>query len=320
MRLLHTLRCHWAAFADIYVAYKFSADTSVELKENVEMLKRVVTAVDRLCPKLEFVVNQTGSKTYGCHLLRNRPAYLIPPFVEDRDKLKQPEGDDLFYFPQLAWLTEFARDRSWLWCETRPDMIVGFVPNFNFYSLASALGFYLSLFREINGDGAECAFPGNSGTWVAKSQDSSADMIARQTIHVALASGTKKGQAFNVADHRDPKCWQEKWPIICRFFGLNGVKIEQEDPVDIRQYIKQNYGIWEGMERKYGLQSGHADNPKVLAGHESFLLSQFDTDRQFDMSRMYDEAGFKEERSVEEGWGPVFERMRKAKLIPAEFK
>lgn len=284
------------------------------------MFKRVITAVDRLCPNLEFVVNQTGAKWYGCHLLHDRPAYLVPPFAEDGEKLGHPGVETLFYDPQLKWLTEFARDKPWSWCETRPDIIIGFVPNFNFYSLGSALGFFLSLFREINGEGAECPFPGNSASWVAKSQDSSADMIARQTIHVALAPGTKKGQAFNVADYREPKCWREKWPILCGLFGLKGVKIEQEDPIDIRQYIKDNFATWESMERKYGLQSGHADNPKLLAGHERFLLSQFDTDRQYDMSRMYDEAGFQEERSFEEGWGPVYERMRRAKLIPAEFR
>jgi hypothetical protein len=49
------------------------------------------------------------------------------------------------------------------------------------------------------------------------------------------------------------------------------------------------------------------------------LLTMFDTDRQYDMSRMYDEAGFKEERKAKEAWGPVFERMKKAKLIPADF-
>lgn len=142
----------------------------------------------------------------------------------------------------------------------------------------------------------------------------------RQTIRLALALGTKMGQAFNVADYREPKCWQEKWPLLCGLFGLKGVKIEQEDPVNIRQYIEDNFAVWEEMERKHSLQSGHANNPKLLAGHEWFLLSHFGVDRQFVMSRMYDEAGFKEERSFEEGWGPVYTRMRQATIIPIEFR
>jgi hypothetical protein len=40
-------------------------------------------------------------------------------------------------------------NKTWKWCETRPDIIVGFVPNQNFYSLGTVLGVYLSLYREV---------------------------------------------------------------------------------------------------------------------------------------------------------------------------
>ncbi|VUC28756.1 unnamed protein product [Clonostachys rosea] len=303
-----------------YLAYKANTDNPQEVRENVDMFKRAIIASDKLCPKLEFVVNQTGAKTYGCHLLRNRPDYLVPPFHEDGVKLGEPESATLFYYPMLDWLTEFAKNKSWSWAETRPDIIIGFVPNQNWYSLGMALGFFFSLYREINGEGAECPFPGTADSWLAKSQDSSSDMIARQTLHIALSPDTPKGHAYNVADEQAPRCWRDKWPVLCSLFGLKGVKLPEDNPIEVRQYIKENYGRWEGMEKKYGLQSGHADNERVFPGFEYFLITQFDTDRWYDMSRLYKEAGFTEERSAKQAWGPVFDRMRVAKLIPAEFK
>jgi hypothetical protein len=50
-------------------------------------------------------------------------------------------------------------------------------------------------------------------------------------------------------------------------------------------------------------------------GFEYFLLTQFDFDRQYDMTKMY-RTGFEEERDTKQSWGGVFDRMRAAKIIP----
>ena len=54
-----------------------------------------------------------------------------------------------------------------------------------------------------------------------------------------------------------------------------------------------------------------------------FLLTQFDFDRQYDMTKMYStpkNAPFKEERSTMQAWGGVFDRMREGRLIPRNSK
>lgn len=87
------------------------------------MFKRAITAMDNLCPALEFVVLQTGAKMYGCHLLENRPTdYIHVPLAESQPRLKDPYHDLLLYHPQLDWITEYAKDKSWSWCDTRPDI------------------------------------------------------------------------------------------------------------------------------------------------------------------------------------------------------
>lgn len=50
-------------------------------------------------------------------------------------------------------------------------------------------------------------------------------------------------------------------------------------------------------------------------------MVQFDFDRQYDMTKMYStpkDLPFTEERSTEEAWGGVFDRMRQGRLIPKE--
>lgn len=303
-------------------AYKANTDDDIQNAENTEMFKRAVVATDHLCPNLETVILQTGAKHYGCHLLDKRPQRFVPPFAEDLPFLEPPASDGLFYLPQMDFVREYSKGKTWGWIDTRPDIIIGFVPNQNFFSLGSALGFFLSLYREINGEGAECPFPGSGKSWVAKSIDSSAEMIARQTLHVELMPKYRfaKGESFNVADERTPQSWEKRWPALCSYFGLKGVKMPEDNPIEVRTYIRKNIAVWNGMETKYGLQSGHADNPRIHPGFEYFLITLFDQDRQYNMTKMYDVAGFQEERDTTQAWGRVFDHMRAAKIIPSEFK
>jgi len=189
------------------------------------MFRRSITAMDHLSPALEFVVLQTGAKMYGCHLLENHPMdYISVPLIESLPRLKSPYAEGLFYHPQLDFLTSYAKDKKWNWIDTRPDIIIGFVPNQNFYSLATSLAVFLSLWREIEGEGASCPYPGTKKAWVAKSNDSSSDMIARQTLHLSLTLPmSARGEGFNVADEKTPRSWETKWRELCSYFGLKGV-------------------------------------------------------------------------------------------------
>lgn len=254
--------------------------------------------------------------TDGCHLLENHPTdYLHVPHAESQPRLKAPYHDMLFYHPQLDWLSTFASSKSWIWIDTRPDIIIGFVPNQNFYSLGTVLGIYFSLFREVEGEGAECPFPGTDKSWRALSNDSSSDMIARQTIHLSLTLGADaKGEGYNVADEKAPSSWSAKWPILASYFGLKGTG-PTPPGTEIRKYIKSHMDVWEKLEKKKGLQTGHADSERTFPGFEYFLMTQFDFDRQYDMTKTY-ATRFEEERGTEVAWGGVFDRMRTAKIIP----
>ncbi|KAE8867373.1 hypothetical protein PTNB73_05467 [Pyrenophora teres f. teres] len=282
-----------------YFAYKAGMDVVKEQEEALDMFSKALKAVDKLCPNLEFVVLQIGTKYYGCHL----KAMLPCPFSEV-----------LFYHVQMDFIADYSKDKKWKYVVTIPDLIIGLVPNQNFYSLATTMGIYLSLWKEVYGEGAECPFPGTEKVWKALSNDSSSDMIARQTIHLTLSPDTPKGAMYNVADSKTPNSYVEKWPILCSYFGLKATA-PRPDPIDIRGFIADNFEIWKKTEESYGLQKGHAQNDKALFLSEKLLMTKFDFDRHFDMSKIYS-TGFTEERDTATTWYSVFDRMRKAKIIP----
>lgn len=177
------------------------------------------------------------------------------------------------------------------------------------------MGIYLTLWAAVHGAGSEAPFPGTSKSWVALSNDSSSDMIARQTLHLSLHPGAvERGSGYNVADARTPSSWSDKWPALCSYFGLRGTG-PAPNPPEMRRFIKDNLGTWEELEREHGLQKGHADSERTFAGFEYFLMTEFDFDRQYDMGKMY-ATGFEEERGTLQAWGTVFDRMRKARIIP----
>ncbi|KAI0613757.1 hypothetical protein TUN205_01965 [Pyrenophora tritici-repentis] len=310
-----------------YFAYKAGMDVVKEQEEALVMFSKAVKAVDKLCPNLEFVVLQIGTKYYGCHLKALLPWYdeaapigttapplPEPPHKESSPRIPSPFAEVLFYHVQMDFIADYSKDKKWKYVVTLPDLIIGLVPNQNFYSLATTVGIYLSLWKEVHGEGADCPFPGTEKVWKALSNDSSSDMIARQTIHLTLSPDTPKGALYNVADSKTPSSYVEKWPILCSYFGLKATAPRPE-PIDIRGFIADNFETWTKTEEKYGLQKGHAQNDKALFLSEKLLMTKFDFDRHFDMSKIYS-TGFTEERDTATAWYSVFDRMRKAKIIP----
>jgi hypothetical protein len=59
-----------------YFAYKAGMDVQKELDEAVEMFSKAITAMDKLCPNLEYVVLQIGSK-----ICKTYPSLFVPDTV-----------------------------------------------------------------------------------------------------------------------------------------------------------------------------------------------------------------------------------------------
>lgn len=220
-------------------AYMFDADPDVsvnvlmtnvetdaaqkEISTNVKLLERAVSAMDHLSKSLRFVLLPTGTKAYGVQCLDEFPFEANLPLSESLPRIPEPWQSQNFYYNQTDYMERQAKGKQWTWCEVRPDVIVGFVPQNNVYRLAQTLAIYLSCFAAVEERGVECAFPGTEQSWKILSNDSSQDIVAKFSIHAALNPETcGQGQAFNMADNKTPSSRSVKWPIICHFFGLKG--------------------------------------------------------------------------------------------------
>lgn len=253
-------------------AYVMDPDPEKEVSVNRTLLSRAVRAVEALSPNLRFVVLPTGTKAYGVHLLRD--GFPFPrdlPLRETLPRIPEPHASRMFYYGQCDEMADMARGKRWGWCEVVPDVVVGFVPNNNAYSLAQWLGLYLSLVREMEGEGAEVVFPGTKASWAALSNDASQDVLARAAIATSLRLGRERGgERFNVADCARPRAWRDKWPVVCAYFGLRGTGPPEEghgpDPADV---LAGNAARWREVEEKYGLVTGRAGNERSFGGFVS---------------------------------------------------
>ncbi|KAK5128223.1 hypothetical protein LTR85_002890 [Meristemomyces frigidus] len=304
-----------------FFAYIFKEDPSEEISTNVELLKRAVTAIDNLSTNLKFVLLPTGTKAYGVHCLANFPFADKLPLSEGLPRIPEPYQSQNFYYYQTDWLQSQANSKQWTWCEVRPDVVIGFVPNNNTYCLAQTLATYLACFREVEGEGAECAFPGTEKSWKNLSNDSSQDVIARFCIHAALhPESCGQGQAFNVADNSIPSSWSQKWPVICDFFDLKGTAPPAGGSgPQPGNYLADHLPQWKEMEKKHGLATGRVGNDRSLAGFQYFIMTMFDFDRQLDLSKQHkawSQGGKVEELDSKQAWWTAFERFRDAKIIP----
>ncbi|KAL5340915.1 hypothetical protein BJX70DRAFT_387023 [Aspergillus crustosus] len=300
-----------------FFAYIFNADPETEVRLNVDLLKRAITAVENTSAKLEFVVLPTGAKTYGVHLLDKFPFKDQLPLKESLPPIPDPFASKLFYYPQVDLLQTLSHNKPWTYCDVIPDIVVGFVPNNNAYCLAQWLALYLSLYRELNGPGAEVVFPGTLKSWTIRSNDTQQDILARFSIYASLHPETTATQRYNVSDHAEWSTWAVKWPVICEFFGLRGVAPENGSGPDPPDYIHEHREEWFALEKKYGLRGGRVGNDKSLSMAPKFLMGQFDFDRQVDLSKMHEAwGGEKEETDARGAWHTAFERFRKAKIIP----
>ncbi|EON67348.1 hypothetical protein W97_06601 [Coniosporium apollinis CBS 100218] len=301
-----------------FFSYVMDLDPAKEISINVTLLERAVTAVENLSKNLKYVVLPTGTKAYGVHLIDKFP--FTPPLAENLPRIPEPYASEMFYYNQLDMLASLAKGKQWTWCEVRPDVVVGFVPNNNVYCLAQALALYLSCYAAVAGPGASVEFPGTAASWTILSNDSSQDILAKFSIWASLHPSETGGQAFNVADNARPSSWSEKWPVICEFFGLKGVGPPPNGGSGPQpgEYLVEHVETWRELEQKHGLQKGRVEgNERSFGGFPYFIMTMFNFDRQMDMSKLHETWGDeKVETDAKGAWWTAFERFRRAKIIP----
>jgi hypothetical protein len=107
-------------------------------------------------------------------------------------------------------LKKLSSSKSWIFTEVRPDVIVSFMPGTNFMNGAQGMALYLSLCRELYGEGATIAFPGTKKSWKNQHTDTCSDILTTQEIYLALHSDKyASGSTFNYSDS-EAATWEAK--------------------------------------------------------------------------------------------------------------
>ena len=295
---------------DRFSAYTAHGSDYQTLKQaNVTILVNAVQAVEKLCPNLQFWTLQTGGKAYGVEFVDKGIDYN-PPLKETMPRIPEPYASNIFYYAQYDTMKRLSEGKKWKYCEIRPDAIVGFVPQNNAMNIAQALGLFLSMYKSVEGSGAEVPFPGNATAFKELHTDTSQDILARFHIFASFHTDAVAGRAFNIADG-DVVTWEQIWPGVCSWFGLKGVGPDQTRSTGA-QWVQEHKGQWDAWIKEHGLKGGalEATSWDFMSGIMGFTF-----DRHYDLSACR-EVGFNETVPTVKGYTLAFERMKHANIIP----
>lgn len=90
---------------------------------SLKSLQKTVMVIESLAPKLEFIHLQYGTFIYG--VCFTDEFYHTAPLSETLPPLRKSLLDKLHYPVWTKWMHEYSVDKSWKWCETRPDEVIG---------------------------------------------------------------------------------------------------------------------------------------------------------------------------------------------------
>ena len=217
---------------------------------NLALLETALVAITKSCPKLEFWLQISGTKSYGFELdgLPNFPA-IAPslPWKETDLPLPAPFGHMIFYNAQHAELTHHSEGESWKFAELIANMIIGFCPRLNAMSWAQPLALFLSFYKE-HSPSTKISWPGTEAGYTCLIADSSQDITARAAIHISLNT-RESGQRINISDLEKPISTQTLWQETCAYFGLQGTGPNANSVINTKWLLdrKSDWPAFEGM-------------------------------------------------------------------------
>lgn len=180
-------------------------------------------------------------------------------------------------------------------------------------NIAQSLGLYLSYFCSKNGTGSKCVFPGSQESLTALRTESSQDLIAHFHIHVSMHAELTDGRSFNIGDG-DPVSWEVTWPVLCNYFGLEGVGPSSKAEGELYgiEWLMAEKDLWPAWVQENGLRENALDAMQWdILGVCLSLPMRID----FDLTASR-EIGFQETLGPGEGYILAFDRLREGRFLP----
>ena len=143
--------------------------------------------------------------------------------LEDDPWLTGNDRPPNFYYNQQNILHKFCEEHNIEWTVTYPNDVIGFAEG-NFMNLASAIGLYATITKEM---GQDLVFPG-SPAFYTRFDTFTASKLHAQFVVWAAREPRAMNQAFNVVNG-DVESWMNLWPKVAAYFG---VKVKPDQFVD----------------------------------------------------------------------------------------
>jgi len=277
-----------------YTAYQDKPIGAELVAPNMAMFRNVVETIEKVSPKLEHISFMQGYKVYGAHLGPFRT-----PAREDDPPIMLPE----FMTEQQRYIIAAQRGKQWSWSAMRPSVVGGFAPG-NPLNLVSLIAVYASISKELN---VPFRFPGKPGAYHPLIELTDADLLAKATVWAATTPEAAN-QAFNI-NNGDLFRWEEMWPKIGRYFGL-----ETAPPVQLplAEVMRDKAPVWEALRERHGLHYGYEALSAWPFG--DFVFS-WDYDFLADGSKAR-RLGFHEYADTEQMFYRIFDQLRAERVIP----
>ena len=220
-----------------YAAYAPRRTPSEEVAPNLAMVTNLVSALERVAPRLAHVQLIQGSKWYGNHLGPYRT-----PAKEDDPRHMPPN----FYYDQQDWLQSRQRGRQWTWSALRPHCICGLSVGSPMNHLL-ALSLYASVSRELK---LPLRFPGAAGAFRAVYQFTDARLLARAMVWAATTTACEN-EAFNMTNGELER-WENVWPTIADCFGMVSGPVQT---VSLARVMADKEPLWARMRERHALRN-----------------------------------------------------------------
>ncbi len=220
----------------IFAAYVEKQTPGERSAVNVALLRNLLSAAERHCPRLTHVTMYQGGKAYGADL-----GPFKTPAREDDPRLMSPN----FYYDQEDFLREAQRGKQWTFSVLRPEAVCGYAVG-NPMNLTMVIAVYAAISKEL---GLPLRFPGPEGAYRALYQVTSADILAKAAAW-AGQTPSAANEIFNITNG-DYFRWQFMWPKIARMFHM---EIAEPVPMPLAVYMADKEALWAKMTEKYGLK------------------------------------------------------------------
>ncbi|GAA6013343.1 hypothetical protein JCM8202_003114 [Rhodotorula sphaerocarpa] len=297
-----------------FYAYIAKEDEDELVDVNKKLFGSALDAVAEVAPHMRVFMLQTGYKYYGTH---KGGKYLARyPWCADSPR---HEGQN-FYFVQEDMLKLACANHRWNWLVTRPNFIVGYSQG-NFMSIATTIALYAVARKAL---GEPLVYPGSEASYKLPYDFSTASNNARFQI-AAATNADATDRAYNISDG-EPDSFETLWPKFADYFGVKTAAPEplpqgKSPGVDVA--IVNSAAEW---------ASHHSDDFSKLVREKNLDPHAFDYATwdflDFATARTWkDVATLDEAHSIgwdrkidtfEDGFKPVFEKLKAAKIIPSE--